>query len=450
MAGTRKYGWMGKRRVYSASSIKTALNCWLQVFYDKIHTPKLKIPTHIEYVRGNILHDLMPQFYKADGTPKYSLYSKKKAKFLLIEENKEILNEIAGDVLEEIRSRGKMRKPEKLDMIVNYLAQKYGSEPITLTTNEIIIDEDGKRKKKVKLILGESFANIASYKFAQALKEGKFRNMDIDFSGLERFDENKKEIIGKLCGGIYNTAKAVYKKYYKDEPPIFSEKKITFSVMANGILLNYIAILDEIRYPLTIRDHKSSYKVPEKGCLKLNNDLQFSLYPIALSMGCSLDKEFALKCGATEDDFKDLQQDPLALLPKINIEHHHMRSGIVTPVNPKSKSDFYRIVNTTFEIERKIAEYQKGEKHPFEIFPSKWGIDKFNSNAEGCEHCDYRWYHEEDRKLYDAGKSVKPCESIQSLFPGFIYPEITPSEQMRIRFPRKGKTDIETIIQPLA
>jgi len=300
----------------------------------------------------------------------------------------------------------------------------------------------------VKLILGEPYANIASYKFGDALKKGKFRNMNIDFSSIDRFEENKGEIISKLCGGIYNIAKQTYRTYYKLEPPVFAEKKITFSVKANDLLLNYIAILDEIRYPLTIRDHKSAYKLPEKNCLKLNNDLQFSLYAVALSMGCSLDKEFALKCGATDDDFKDLQQDPLALLPKIKIEHHHMRTGIPTPLNPKSKNDFYKIINTTLEIERKIAEYQKGQKHFLEIFPSKWGIDRFNSNAEGCEHCDYRWYHEEDRKLYEAGKSVKPCEEIQALLPGFIYPEITPGEQIKLKFPRAIGKDIETILPP--
>lgn len=427
MASGKKHGWLKKKRVYSASSIKTFLNCELQAFYDKMHVPKLKIPTHPEYVRGNVLHGLMPKFHRNDGTPRYCPFSQKK--------------------LKDIKRGAKFsfdfeEQNEDMDLIYSLLPDYFNKDGTPKLSKRKLKEPE---REKVNLILGESFANLAEYKLHKILEKGTYRNQKIDLARHGRLEDNLNDLFRKLEGGIYTIAKQVYKTYYKSELPVFAEKTITFSVKANDILLNYIAKLDEIRYPLTIRDHKSDYWLPEENSLSLNNDLQFSVYAIALSMGCSLNKAFALKCGASEEDFKLLQEDPLYLLPKINIEHHHMRTGLITSINSKLKKDFYKLINTSLEIEKKIAEYQKGEKHFLEIFKSKWGTDKHEGTIKVCEECDYRRYHERDQKLYEEGKSDS-YESIQKLLPGFVYPEITPMEQIKLRFPRGIGKDIEAVL----
>ena len=435
MAMARKHGWLKNPRVYSASSIKTFLNCPLQAFYDKLRFPKINVPTHAEYVRGNILHALMPGFYREGGTPKYSPYSQKKVELLLREENHGILKELSGNLAN--KKFMMMNKEKKMNALMRYLAERqYDKKSLRIS------DNDGVKRCKT-LIFGEPFANTAWGRFRMVLEKGRYGNKEIDISRNKRLEEEngEKEVIGKLCGEIQKIAKRVYKTYYFSKPPVFAEKAIRFSVIANNILLNYIAKLDEIRYPLTIRDHKSDFWLPEADSLSLNNDIQFSLYAIALSVGCSNDWEFAIKCGATKEDFEKLQKDRLYLLDKIKIEHHHMRTGEITDIRKKTKKDFDKIIKTTLEIEKKIMEYKMGDNHFFEIFDSRWGIDRHMGNVKECERCDYRRIHEEDQEKYESGEiSYNPDES-QIMLPGFVYPEKKKDEQLMLRFPAKKRLE---------
>lgn len=428
MAKVRKKkfrGWLKPGKKYSASAIRTFLNCELQSYYDKIHQPRLIVPTHLEYVRGNVLHEMMAKFYKPGGTPKYAPYNKKKANLILNEDNVETLEKYAGEfVAEELPKHGKLRKPERLNLIMKHLADTYPDQDIPVKKRVWNEEEEKWEKRTQHLIFGQPFANVARNRMGMILNEKNYRNQDIDFSKIEKSGQDIEEAKQWLKGEVYNIAKQCYRTYWKEEPPVFAEKKINFCVVKKGKPIDFIAIIDEIRYPLTVRDHKSAWWLPEaKNDISLEHNIQFSLYAIALSIGCSTNKEFALKCGATEEDFEHLKKDYLYLLPKIKVQHHHMRKGIITEIEkPRTKTDFRKLVDTTVYIEKKLDEYKKGKKHFLEIFTNKWGVHRHHDIVKACGNCDYKELHRRDQEDYEAGHKIRHC-SIENLIKGNISAE---------------------------
>ena len=131
---------------------------------------------------------------------------------------------------------------------------------------------------------------------------------------------------------------------------------------------------------------------------------------------------------------------------KFYLNHKYMgiAEGKVVFADKKNKvikKDFDKIIKTTLEIEKKIMEYKMGDNHFFEIFDSRWGIDRHMGNVKECERCDYRRIHEEDQEKYESGEiSYNPDES-QIMLPGFVYPEKKKDEQLMLRFPAKKRLE---------
>jgi hypothetical protein len=422
-------GLMEKTKLeYSASTIKTYQNCKLQHYYHKVKRPKPKAMTLLEFVRGKLLHTKIEKIYKPDGTPKYSPYSQKKLESLLSESiNAGILEKVAGDFLRGLSKDGKkIKKDEKRKSLANYLAKEYGPKRIPIS---MVNKKDGKIEK-TELILGEPFANTTAASWLEIIKKGKHYGQDIDFKEVEGKD--KKALAYGMVNDIKKICLKVYETYYNSKPPILKEEKIRFAFIKNNKLYRMIAILDEIRdrnedkdKKIVIRDHKSDYWLPEEDSFTLRRDVQFTVYPAAIGFKCSKNPEFARKIGLTENELEEVVKDPFYLMDKIKVEHHHMRTGIMTPTY-RIKNDFTDVVNIMDEMEDFMNT----------LNPQK--LKELILTAPGrkhCEKCIYRRFHEKDyfKEKYQTSGSQLLLEGL------FVKADKPENESSQIEFAKKRK-----------
>jgi hypothetical protein len=179
----------------------------------------------------------------------------------------------------------------------------------------------------------------------------------------------------------------IWNEYSQLPPPLFAEFKTPIISVDN---IHFFGIIDEIRRPLTIRDHKS--RRIQVSDYELKHNVQFTLYASILSIMCHKDKEFALKSGATTQQIEEAQQNPLALLPHITLEHHFLETGyvknreravkvITAPSRKKHQLD--EIIDTAENLATKIEEGEfkanRGEHCEKCFFKEK--CDKDSENA---------------------------------------------------------------------
>ncbi len=173
-----------------------------------------------------------------------------------------------------------------------------------------------------------------------------------------------RPVIKELCMEIYNS-------YAKEKPPVFIEWKSPLVTIKDedpftpGIRM--YALLDEIRFPLTIRDHKSREKRITEA--ELAKDEQFTMYSAIVSMKAAQDEKFARTIGANDDDINELRHDSFSLMEKIKLEHHYLPTWRRTAKNPhegeerkaeviyaprRTKEDFFDLLDKIADAEQKI------------------------------------------------------------------------------------------------
>lgn len=159
---------------------------------------------------------------------------------------------------------------------------------------------------------------------------------------------------------IHQLAMLIYEDYSHQKPPLFAEFE-TPTLVVEG--KHIYGIIDEIRHPLIIRDHKSRRREASETDLKY--DRQFTAYAAIVSFLSAKDNEFGRKIGATEEDIKELKENPLSLLPKITLEHHFLETGFVKDrqrrveviTAPKRKeAHFFSLMEEVDDLEAKLRE----------------------------------------------------------------------------------------------
>jgi len=207
---------------------------------------------------------------------------------------------------------------------------------------------DGTPKNKT----AEAFTNCSIGQWKRLIGKGTYRGRAIDFRNLDGEEEkgigySKEFDIKQMCPKIYE-------RYSVSPPPTRIEEEIHLGILHDGLIYRMVAKLDEIRDGLIIRDHKSDKgKPPRLDSSSLNHDIQFTIYAAAVSFQCMASKDpvFLEKMGVTKEDLEALVEDPLHLMERIKIEHHHLRTGRLTPTY-RRKTDFYDIIDYMKEIEQ--------------------------------------------------------------------------------------------------
>lgn len=162
---------------------------------------------------------------------------------------------------------------------------------------------------------------------------------------------------------IYQLAVKIWEEYSKLPPPLEVEFETPILQVDDGA--KYWGIIDEIRYPLTIRDHKSRKTQISEYDLRYNP--QFTVYAAVLSIMCAKDPIFAVRVGCTPEDLVALSVDPLAIIGKVKLEHHFLETGFVDRtkrerrvevfVAPTRKPEhFFEILDQTADLEYQIAQ----------------------------------------------------------------------------------------------
>lgn len=179
----------------------------------------------------------------------------------------------------------------------------------------------------------------------------------------------------------------IWEEYSQLSPPLYAEFR-TPIVSVDDV--HFFGILDEIRHPLTIRDHKSrKFQVSD---YDLKHNVQFTLYASILSFLCHKDKEFAIKAGATPKQIESVQNDPLALLPHIALEHHFLETGYVKdrervvtviPAPSRKKHQFDEVLDTVENLSTKIeaGEFKANRGYHCEKCFFKEQCDKDSDNS---------------------------------------------------------------------
>ncbi len=213
-----------------------------------------------------------------------------------------------------------------------------------------------KKKGTPKKESAEDFADASQglwFRYTQWHDEGLFGRRPIRWkSKQERF------VWGHI---IHELAYTIYENYSQQEPPLFTEFKLPV-LWIDGLRMHGIA--DEIRYPLTIRDHKS--RKQRISDLDLKYDMQFTMYAAILSIKCSESEKFARYIGATDEHIAGLQEDPLYLMDKFNCEHHWLQTGWVQKgekrkvevitAPPRTRQHLDEIIETMHELDGKIKD----------------------------------------------------------------------------------------------
>ncbi|MBW3016063.1 PD-(D/E)XK nuclease family protein [Candidatus Woesearchaeota archaeon] len=178
--------------------------------------------------------------------------------------------------------------------------------------------------------------------------------------------KNKQDAYRIWAPLIRDISLKLYDVLKEEGPPLFSEFESPI-LTANG--MHMWGIMDQIRYPLTIRDFKSRKRQISETELKF--DYQFTIYAAILSLMCSNDRDFALKVGATEDDLKLLKENPLGLLPKIKIEHFFLETGYVKdrerlvcaiPAPSRDENNFFEVLDVIDKLE---CDIESGDFVPY-------------------------------------------------------------------------------------
>jgi len=249
--------------------------------------------------------------------------------------------------------------------------------------------DDGTPKYKS----AEAFANTGAGNWKRIISQGEYGGQRIEFKKIKgkaskSLGYAKEKEVREICTQIY-------KLYSASEPPLEKELRIPFAFISESKIYMILAILDEVRRGLIIRDHKSDYFMPEEGSTSLKHDIQFTTYAAALSFKCSRETEFARRIGVSEEDIAQLANDPLHIMDKIKTEHHHMRTGTMTPTY-RTKGDLEEVIDDIDEIEHFTATLDPNTLRDL-IVNCSWG--------KKCDRCIYKKFHEAD---YEKEKTMGP------------------------------------------
>lgn len=184
----------------------------------------------------------------------------------------------------------------------------------------------------------EFFANSAAgYWKRYYAKTNKMEGKQIKW----RDDEEKwilADEIKKISEIFYNN--------FNQEKPIDVEHGFTFILGKR----EFTGSFDEIRKGGIIRDHKSDRYPPTQ--LRLDNDLQFTIYALALS-SFSKNKNFTLKYGIPKEIGEQILESKGYISEHIYIEFHFMRAGEIFKSN-RTDEDFNKLCLILDNIENQI------------------------------------------------------------------------------------------------
>ena len=173
---------------------------------------------------------------------------------------------------------------------------------------------------------------------------GKMDEVEWDYDG-QQWDK-------KYHGEIAEMAGRVYSRYLQEEPRIKSEVELHAEFEG----LRIMAIIDELRKNLVVRDHKSGYKKPTEKYLE--NNIQMTDYLLCLFIALS-----DIRSPISREVYPDYFSIPLnEFLDRASIEIHHVPRSSTFPKFDKESG--------TWDFPKKPAQT--------EIYPANRNIQSIN------------------------------------------------------------------------
>src|SRR3989344_2813509 len=118
---------------------------------------------------------------------------------------------------------------------------------------------------------GESYAAAMRGRWYYNTEGSKFRDESIEWQ-----DDKERHSLGRE---IENACRLIYARYIKEGRPLFNPE---LKLEANIEGKSYFGVVDEIRTGHVVRDHKFTRRDmnAHKNIVKLNTDLQFTMYSV--------------------------------------------------------------------------------------------------------------------------------------------------------------------------
>lgn len=328
---------------------------------------------------------------------------------------------------------------------------------------QYILDAKGGPIPKYKS--AEKFANAARAKWYRDTKEDSYRNKKINW-------EKKQERFW-IADDVWQIAYHLYERKLREGAPIFSEIPFKFSLVQRRgdrkVRREFGGRIDEIRKGQVIRDYKFGRYTPTD--IALRNDLQFTLYLLAVGSLCYFDEDFAEKFRVHPDIAKSWAGNPIFLTDKINIERFTMfydwieeaaknrRGKLIldeqgNPIIKKRKKVFInpiltRRVNAQFQT---LCDVLDDLETRLERVRETKNIKDVSFNRRNCKNCLFKEEEEcskegmgcEVKKPYQMLLFVPPKPEPEAIIESASYekPRLKPrveADQQTLKFPREKK-----------
>jgi len=221
-----------------------------------------------------------------------------------------------------------------------------------------------------------------------------------DFPGQQWSKFFKGELVDML-GRVYN-------RYITEEPRL--EAEITFLAEAEGIKI--MAIIDELRKDLIIRDHKSGYKKPSPEYLAKNIQMTDYLLCLFISLqdinSVVSRKIYPTHFGISLEEFLKIATIEIHHLPDINRPYFNRKEAVVVYPQKDPMTSIYTAKRTPYNIEDFIDTLKAKEKSIAER-------DFHPTQGRHCEGC----FMKADCDKYDPKK--EHANELERNMPLFSY-----------------------------
>jgi len=263
----------------------------------------------------------------------------------------------------------------------------------------------------------EKFANAARAKWYRDTKGDIYRDKKIAWE--------KKQERFFMADDVWQIAYHLYNRKLKEGAPIFSEIPFEFYLLQKRgdrkVRRRFTGRIDELRKGQVIRDYKFGRYTPTD--IALRNDLQFTIYLLAVGSLCYFDKDFANKFGIHPEVAKKWAGNPIFLSEKIDIERFTMFYDWVDDIvvgknGPQLKKKkevfikplFTKRVNAQF---RTLCNALDDLETRLERVMMTRNIDDVSFNRRSCKYCLFK--NEEECAKEGTGMKRKPYQMV--LFP---------------------------------